>query len=194
MKQCYEQKSPLLPWGLSPHPSLPNPLPPGSGSVSPASGVTDIRKGRKTPLHPPLARGDRGSRKAKPKVQYWRDLLGYIDAKYVKKFGRHYPWSNLARKNLWNMARALCAWEVMALWDLYLESDTAWARRNVWSVYGMIRDAGWLMDDPRRKQLARKHEESLGSFHHEELNRVFQPLAKLFKVGFITGAEQKTKS
>jgi hypothetical protein len=193
MKHSYEHESPLLPPGLSPHPSLPNPLPPGSGSVSSDSGVADLRKGRKTPLHPPLARGDRGSRKANPKVEYWRELLGYIDAEYVKKFGGHYPWSNLARKNLWNMARVQCAWEVMALWDLYLDSDTPWARRTVWSVYGMIRDAGRLMDEPGRKQLARKNEESLGSFDHKELSCVLPPLAELFKVGFVIGTEQKSK-
>jgi len=35
MKQSYEQKFPLLPWGLSPHPSLPNPLPLGLSFMSP---------------------------------------------------------------------------------------------------------------------------------------------------------------
>jgi hypothetical protein len=55
------------------------------------------------------------------------------------------------------------AWKVMALWDLYLESESWWARRTGWSAYGMIRDAGRLMDDQRFKQLAGTHEESLAT-------------------------------
>jgi hypothetical protein len=110
-------------------------------------------------------RGRRGSRQAnlKPHVEYWRELLAYIDAAYRKKFGRHYAWSNLARKNLRNLARVYSAWETMALWDLYLESESWWARKTGWSVYGMIRDQGRLMDDPRLKQLARKHQETLAN-------------------------------
>ncbi len=119
--------------------------------------------GQETPLHPPYPRGDRTLRQAnqKPHVEYWHELLAYIDSAYVQKLGSHYPWNNLARKNLWNMARVHSAWGVMALWELYLEGNSAWARRTAWSVYGMIRDAGRLMDDLRFKHLAAKHEESL---------------------------------
>ena len=85
----------------------------------------------------------------RPRVEYWHELLAYIDSAYVKKFGRHYPWSNLARKNVWNLARVHCAWRVMALWDLYIESESWWARQAGWSVYGMVRDAGRLMDSSR---------------------------------------------
>ena|SRR5437879_6205434 len=122
-----------------------------------------IRKSQETPLHPPYARGDKGLRQAnqKPHVEYWHEVLAHVDSVYAKKFGQHYPWNNLARKNLWNLARVHSAWGVMALWDLYLETESHWARRTGWSVYGMIRDAGRLTDDPRFKQLAFKHEESL---------------------------------
>ena len=121
-----------------------------------------IRKGQETPLHPPC-QGDKRLRQAnqKPHVEYWHELLAYIDSAYAKKLGRHYPWNNLVRKNLWNFARAHSAWGVMALWDLYLETESRWAQRTGWSVYGMIRDAGRLMDDLRFKQLAAKHEEQL---------------------------------
>ena len=121
-----------------------------------------IRKGQETPLHPPC-QGDKGLRQAnqKPRVEYWRELLAYVDAGYRKKFGRHYPWNNLARKNLWNLGRVHSAWGVMALWDLYLGSQSGWARRTGWSVYGMIRDVVRLMDDARFKQVALRHEESL---------------------------------
>ena len=123
-----------------------------------------IWKSQETPLHPPC-QGDKGLRQAnqEPHVEYWHDLLAYIDSAYRKKFGRHYPWNNLARKNLWNLARGYSSWEVMALWDLYLETESHWARRTGWSVYGMIRDVGRLLDDPRLKQLALKHEEHLAT-------------------------------
>lgn len=118
-----------------------------------------------TPLHPPSGRGrgDRGIRQAnqKPRVEYWRELLAYVDASYLKKFGRHYSWSNLGRKNLWNLARGYSSWEVMALWDLYLASETSWARKTGWSVYGMIRDVGRLLDKPCFKKIAAHHEENL---------------------------------
>ncbi len=121
-----------------------------------------IRKGQETPLHPPC-QGDKGHRQAnqKPHVEYWHELLAHVDSAYRKKFGRHYPWNNLARKNLWNLARGYSSWEVMALWDLYLQRESCWARRTGCSVYGMIRDVGRLMDDRRFKPLAVKHEESL---------------------------------
>jgi hypothetical protein len=51
----------------------------------------------------------------------------------------------------------------MALWDLYLENQSWWACQTGWSVYGMIRDAGRLLDDLRFKHLALKHEEWLAS-------------------------------
>lgn len=107
--------------------------------------------------------GDKMLRQAnqKPRVEFWRDLLAHIDAAYRQKFKRHYPWNNLVRKNLWNLARAYSSWEVMALWDLYLESETWWACQTGWSVYGMIRDAGRLMDDPQFKQLAFNHEQQI---------------------------------
>jgi hypothetical protein len=158
-------KTPPSPSGSLPAPLSTQPTSPGSGLASSTSGFAVIRKGQETPLHPPYRRrrGDKRHRQAnaKPQVEYWRELLAYIDSAYTKKFGRHYPWSNLARKNLWNLARLHSAWRVMALGELYLESDSAWARRTGWSVYGMIRDTGRLMDDSRFKQLAVKHEDEL---------------------------------
>jgi hypothetical protein len=126
--------------------------------------VAVILKQKITPLHPPYGgKGDKRRRQAKqkPHVEYWRELLAYVDASYRKKFGRHYPWSNPARKNLWNLARSYSSWEVMALWDLYLASESWWAVKTTWSVYGMIRDAGRLLDDSRFKQLTLKYVESL---------------------------------
>jgi hypothetical protein len=49
----------------------------------------------------------------------------------------------------------------MALWDLYLESESWWARKTGWSVYGMICDAGRLLDDSSLKKLAANYEEGL---------------------------------
>ena len=168
MKQRYKQKSPLLPRGLSPHPSLPNPLPPGLSPVVDISSLAVLQKYKETPLHPPYTRGDKGPRKAnqKPHVEYWRELLAYIDSSYRKKFGKHYPWSNLARKNLWNLARVHSAWGVMALWDLYLERESEWARRTAWSAYGLTRDAGWLIEGPHFKEISRNHEGNLASLRY----------------------------
>jgi hypothetical protein len=87
--------------------------------------------------------------------------LAYIDSAYVKKFGSHYPWSSLARKNIWSLARVHSPWRVMALWDLYLETESWWAHQTGWSVYGMARDAGRLMDDGRFKRLSSQLEENL---------------------------------
>jgi hypothetical protein len=87
--------------------------------------------------------------------------LAYIDSAYVKKFGQRYPWSNLARKNLWNMARVHSAWGVMGLWDLYLASESWWAVQTTWSVYGMIGDSGRLLEGAGLKPLALKHQENL---------------------------------
>jgi hypothetical protein len=160
----------LLQAAVTPSPSGSLPAPLSTQPSSPLgrvccsrSGVAVVLENQDTPLHPPSCRGDKRRRQAntRPHVEYWHELLAFIDAGYRKKFGRHYPWNNLARKNIFNLAMALTAWEVMALWDLYLESRSWWASQTGWSVYGMIRDQGRLMDDPRFKQLAAHHEEGL---------------------------------
>ncbi len=135
-----------------------------------------------TPLHPPSGRGDKKLRQAnkKPRVEYWRELLAYVDAAYREKFGRHYAWNNLVRKNLWNLARGYSSWEVMALWDVYLAGESWWASRTGWSVYGMIRDGGRLMDDTRFKQLAVKHEEDLARHRFGSRNETSSVFASLF--------------
>ncbi len=194
------QHDAVLPAEISPSPSgfLPTPLFPIPTSplgvfVSWCLGVVVILENQDTPLHPPSGRGDKRRRQAKKKghVEYWRELLAYVDAAYRKRFGRHYPWNNLARKNLWNLARGYSSWEVMALWDLYLESESWWALKTVWAVYGMIREAQWLMDNPRVKQLAINHEEQLikrGSGRLTQPNDLFNCLfprsaCKLQKLG-----------
>jgi hypothetical protein len=163
MKRFHEQKLPLLPRGLSPHPSLPNPHPRRLGPVVDISSLVVLQKYKETPLHPPYARGDKGLRQAnkRPKVRYWHALLAYIDSTYVKKFGKHYPWNNLARKNFWNLARVHLAWSVMALWDLYLAGESVWAHRTAWTAYGLVRDVGWLIDKPQFKRLSLNHEAHL---------------------------------
>ena len=155
---------PPLPRGLSPDPSLPNPLPPLADLCSSQSGTAVIRKGQETPLHPPYRRrGDERGSPVEPETtrRILAATLAYVDSAYVRKLGSHYPWTNLARKNLWNLASLYSAWGVLALWDLYLESESDWARRTGWSVYGMIRDSGRLVDQPNFKQLASRHEEEL---------------------------------
>ena len=164
---------PPSPSGSLPAPLSTQPSSPGSELYVSHPGVAVIRKRQKTiPLHPPssTAKGDKRRRQAnkKPHVEYWHELLAYIDAVYRKKFGRQYPWNNLARLNIHNLGRVHYAWRVMALWDLYLESESWWARRTGCSVYGMIRGAGRLMDDTRFRQLAGDHGEALASLPMEE--------------------------
>jgi hypothetical protein len=156
---------PPSPLGSLPAPLSTQPTSPWSGLRLPYSAVGLMQKGQGTPLHPPFRRGDKRRRKAnrKPHVEYWHELLAFIDSAYAKKFGHHYPWSNLARKNLWNLARVHSAWEVMGLWDLYLAGESLWARRTGWSVYGVIREAGWLIEDSRFKRLSLRHEEDLAT-------------------------------
>jgi hypothetical protein len=165
---------PPSPSGSLPAPLSTRPSSPGSELCLSHPGVAVILESGDTPLHPPSGRGDKRRRLAKPKrhVEYWHELLAYIDAAYRNKFMRHYPWSNLARKNLWNLARVYSTWEAMAMWDLYLASESWWARNTRWSVYGMIRDMGRLLDDSRFKQFSRDHEDHL-------VQRRFRTVAKL---------------
>jgi len=156
---------PPSPSGSLPAPLSTQPTSPQPGCRLAHCGVAVIRKGQETPSpSPPTGPGgDREIRQAnqKPRVEYWHELLAYIDAGYCKKFGRHYPWDNLARKNAWNLARVHSPWRVMALWDSYLERQSWWARKTNCSIYGMVRDLGWLMDDPRLKQTVLQHDAAL---------------------------------
>src|SRR6266699_6786268 len=161
---------PPSPSGSLPAPFSTKPTSPLAVFVCSHPGVGVTWKGEATPPSSLSGRGDKRRRQAieKPHVEYWRELLAHIDLAYRKKFGRHYPWNNLARLNIHNLGRVHYAWRVMALWDLYLESESWWARRTGCSVYGMIRDAGRLMDDTRFRQLAGDHGEALASLPMEE--------------------------
>jgi hypothetical protein len=67
----------------------------------------------------------------------------------------------------------------MALWDSYLAGESWWAVKTNWSVYGMIRDAGRLMDDARFKGIGVTHMERIAKRRfgsHIELTNVFQSL------------------
>lgn len=72
------------------------------------------------------------------------------------KTGKRYFWTPLSRANVRTMMRVYRAAEMMALWDLYIETPHC-----AYLVYFMEREAGRLMDDPRFKPLVKKYDEML---------------------------------
>lgn len=94
------------------------------------------------------------ARRVRP--EYIRDVRRHMERTFKARTGSDFQWTALYRANLRTMMGVYSAWEIMALWDLYIE-----ASRNVYRLYYMEREAVFLMDDPRFKDLCRKHEEFL---------------------------------
>ena len=90
----------------------------------------------------------------RPRPEYIRDVRRYITAAWLKHSGQEFNWSPLARENLYRMALTFRAWELMAMWDIYLERP-----RVIYSVFYMGKVAAQIVADPRFKAIASKHEE-----------------------------------
>lgn len=130
-------------------------------AVSPAVDVSPTVS-IETPDCTPLPEAGQGAhatarkRARRVRPEYIRDVRRHIEQSFKARTDRYFQWTGLYRANLRTMMGVYTAWEIMALWDLYIE-----ASRNVYRLYYMEREAVFLMDDPRFKELSRKHEEFL---------------------------------
>ena len=97
------------------------------------------------------------------RIWNWHDIFRHINRRWAVVHGQNYPWNNADRKVLANTARKYGAPAILAMFDLYFQSGSAWDIRTKGSIYGMVRDGGRLRDDPRFKALYREHERRLDS-------------------------------
>jgi hypothetical protein len=109
-------------------------------------------------LHLPLPQKIRGERQGwqrtrkngafnkRQRIKFWNQLCGHINRTWKNKYGVGYPWQGIDRAILAQTARKYSAWDVMALWDIYLAADLKWKR-----LVGFLHSLNRWVDDPSYK-------------------------------------------
>lgn len=150
----------------------PDNVPENSESVTPKtlevrSKKLDVREETtRTPLAPLPGANDfsnatKKRRRTARTIEYWQPLVDHINSSWITKKKAPYPWSPFEYAQLSQLTRIYQAWGVMALWDLYLVTETYWAKQTRYMIEGLKRDVGVLVDQPRWKDLCKQYEEKL---------------------------------
>lgn len=118
-----------------------------------------------------------------PVLPDWQGMIDHMDKTWSafkkKKTGNdvRYPWPDRSDKRgqgMWgtlrSRAKLYSCYGLMALWDIYLlrdkekpvdDKDWSWVRSTGYSVEAFLYKIASLVDDPRWKSLASKHEDTL---------------------------------
>jgi hypothetical protein len=144
------------------------------GDVGGFSSSSDLQKPSQEAVHTAVVdvggfggaarspnRKPRERRAAGGRIAYWHDLFRHINGSWLKLHGRLYPWNDADRKILANTARKYTAPAVMAMWNLYQAAPGYWHKATAGYLYGMVRDSGRLLDDPKFKPLRRYFENEM---------------------------------
>lgn len=99
---------------------------------------------------PDLNRPRRSIRRRR-RPDYIRDVRRLIEASWLAKVGQRWRWTPVDREYLYQLALRRPAWEIMALWDCYLERPWHECHVTHFCEPGVI---DWLLDNPRFKSLA----------------------------------------
>lgn len=126
----------------------------GSAVAFDVSESVSIETPSPNPSSPDLAR--QGRSKRRPRPEYIRDVRRLIVASWLAKTGQRWRWTPLDRNYLWRLAMRLPAWEIMALWDCYLERP--WREVHI-THFCQVTDQ--LRDNRRFKDLMRMYRDRL---------------------------------
>lgn len=117
--------------------------------VSYALDVSSREFPKETPSQAPQT-GQRRSRR-RPRAEFIRDIRRLVVTSWLAKTGQQWRWTAYDRECLYQLAMRIPAWEIMALWDCYI--DQPWRECTIpHFVQGFVLDR--LRDDVRAKTLA----------------------------------------
>ncbi len=89
-----------------------------------------------------------------------------------KKGGLKYPFRLAEMKQLKLAKRNYPEWQLMSLWDEFINSDDEWAQKTGFSINGFLGCLVWLVDKPGWKARAREYELKIAPIDEEVLRIV----------------------
>lgn len=93
---------------------------------------------------------------------YFHHMIEHINWTWKKKKGFGYPFAGRNFKELKNMTRNYPEWYLMALWDIYIETDTnEYINETGHSIPVFLNCICWLVDTPNWKMRAREYEKKI---------------------------------
>lgn len=99
---------------------------------------------------------------------YWQPLIDHIYTGWMrKKNGLQYPFRAAEMKQLKLATRNYPEWQLMALWDEFINSENDWIKKTGYSINGFLGCIVWLVDAPGWKARAREYEEKIAPLPKE---------------------------
>lgn len=112
---------------------------------------------------------------------FWKELIEHINSTWErKKRGAKYVWSGKDFAGLKRVLRVYQAYDVMALWDVYISSSDEFAQRQGYNVPEFVRQLPRLVDG-QWKAAAARYMEKLMPVNPEGVNQIKSLVAGLAK-------------
>lgn len=100
---------------------------------------------------------------------YWKEMISHINDSWKKQKGNGYPFLGKDFKNLKNMTEIYPEWQLMSLWDVFMEAKSDWFDEAGKSISIFLSCLPWLVDDKRWKSRAREYELKMAPIDEEVL-------------------------
>lgn len=122
-------------------------------------------------------------KKNKKPSPFFPKLVDHIDASWLKLKGMHYPFAGRDFRDLKAFSRSFKEWGVMALWDVFIASDSDWVLKSGYSVGAFVKCIPWLVDDLTWKAKSKRYESQIANEMPSDLLPIFDQILKGAKDG-----------
>jgi hypothetical protein len=112
------------------------------------------------------------------KSPFWQKLIDHIFNRWKEKKGFGYPFRGRDFKELKTATRVFPEWQLMALYDVFIENTGEWVVKSGYSVQAFISCLPWLVDDKYWKIRARSYEEKMVPALPAEILDLIQTIKK----------------
>ena len=93
---------------------------------------------------------------------YFHHMIEHMNFSWKKKKGHGYPFRGRDFKELKNMTRTFPEWQMMSLWDVFMDTDTnEWINDNGHSIGAFFACLPWLVDDHNWRMRAKEYEKKI---------------------------------
>jgi hypothetical protein len=106
---------------------------------------------------------------------YFQFLIDHIHSTWKKKKGFGYPFRGRDFKELKTATRNFQEWQLMALWDVFMESNDEWVSKTGYSVGAFLGSLVWLIDNKSWKQRAKIYQDRIAPLPIE-ISRIIKQL------------------
>jgi hypothetical protein len=98
---------------------------------------------------------------------YFHHLINHISKKWREKKGFGYPFQGRNFRDLKNATSSFMEWQLMSLYDVFIENESDWVRESGYSVGAFLACLPWLVDDKNWKMRAREYENKIAPLPKE---------------------------